>query len=122
MKKNSLATVLRWIARIWGILSIAFILVMFIGNIFLETDPYQFQSEELLAFAFFPVGVLAGVLLGFWQEMRGGIIALGSLIIFYIVELISSGTIAKGPWFLLVAAPGLFFIAAALASREKAVV
>ena len=60
MKKNSLATVLRWIARIWGILSIAFILVMFIGNIFLETDPYQFQSEELLAFAFFPVGVLAG--------------------------------------------------------------
>jgi len=118
MKNNSLSAILRWIARIWGILSIAFILIMFIGEGLGEWGSASFKAYEIIAALFFPVGILVGIVIGYWKELLGGIVTICSLIAFYIIVSIGSGHLVSGPWFILVAAPGLWFIATALVSRK----
>ena len=110
---------IRWTARIWSVLSIAFILVFWIGEGMQDPGGFdRITPLEILMKLFFPVGVCVGMGIGWRREMAGGWIAVGSLFMFYILNAVFSGDFPSGPWFLLVSAPGFLFLAAGLAMKR----
>ena len=59
---------------------------------------------------FFPYGVLLGLVLAWRFEKTGGFVAALSMVLFYVIHQVESGGLPRGPWFFLIAAPGLLFI------------
>lgn len=106
---------LKWIARIGSLFSITIIgLFAFGGN-----EPLQLLSLiEAIGFACFPVGVMAGILIGWEWPLRGGLLSLGSLLGFYVWHFVSSGSFPSGPWFAVFAMPLFFFIASAFCNHK----
>lgn len=98
---------LKWLARIISLISIGIILLSLYG----EKFEYQivFASNWML-FAFFPVGVAAGLLIGWRSEGLGGSITVISLISFYIINYIFAGGFPQGWTIPLVSSPGIAFI------------
>jgi hypothetical protein len=76
---------------------------------------------EWVGIGFFPIGVSLGLLLGWWREAPGGIITLASLSGFYLWHFCVAGRFAAGPWFVLLAAPGVLYLAAASLSASPLV-
>ncbi len=107
MDKLKLAILIRWIARIWSIASGGLLLLFFIGEGF---NPAQITAAQWLLLAFFPVGVLAGMVVGWFKEGLGGTITLCSLLLFYFCETLSRGSPPAGWAFVLIAAPGVLFL------------
>ncbi len=105
-------TGLRWLARITSIASIGIILMFAFG----EGTP---TAREWVLLAFFPIGLAIGLLLGWWRELTGGVVALSSMVIFYALMFASSGKLPTGPYFAILAAPGLLFLLAGLWSRAR---
>lgn len=100
-----LALVLRWTARIWSVATIALVLAFIIGERGQGPGP-----RDLLFFLFFPIGICAGMVVAWWKERLGGIITVGSLLVFYVLQYAIAGRLPRGPWFLVFAAPGLLFL------------
>jgi hypothetical protein len=94
-------TWLRNLARLWVVLSLAFLVWMLFGGA--EATP---EGNQWLGLLFFPIGVAAGLILTFWRERLGGALALLSLGAFYLQR---EGDVA-GPWPALIAAPALLFL------------
>ena len=103
-------TVLRWIARAWGIASALLLLAFAFGG----REHFRLTAGETVEFLLFPVGVIAGFVVAWWRELAGGLITMGSLALFYLLLFARDGRLAIGPYFLLFAAPGLLHIASAL--------
>jgi hypothetical protein len=100
---------LRWIARIASILSVAVILMFLFGE---EFDVSKITANQWLGFLFFPVGLIAGFIIGWKKEMLGGIISILSLLGFYFIYgLLVSGRIPQGFAFIIFALPGFLFLA-----------
>jgi hypothetical protein len=112
-------SVIRWIARILGLLSLAFILIFFFGEADFS-EPLHLDPRELIMIVFFPLGVILGNLLGWWREGLGAIITISSLAAFYLADLIFTGTWPSGPFFALLASPGILFVLYWLLSKRKA--
>lgn len=110
---------LRLTAKIWSILSIGFVLLIFIGEMMNPTGQ-PLSPIEWLGLAFFPIGVLIGLILAWWYEGIGGVVTALSLVAFYIWEATLSGSLADSPFFFLVAAPGFLFLACWFWSRDRA--
>jgi len=110
--------VVRWVARVWSILSVIFILAFAIGEAGSGRGP---TAREWVGLSLFPIGVCLGLIVAWFCERLGGILALVSLVAFYVWNVGRSGRLPRGPFFFLVAAPGLLFLAAALLSRQSAV-
>ena len=109
---------LRLTAKIWSLLSIGFVLLIFIGEMMGSTGP-ALTLDEWVGLAFFPIGVVIGLILGWWREEIGGAVTILSLLAFYIWDLLRSGDFPGGPFFLLVAAPGFLFLAGWFFSRRR---
>ncbi len=71
-------------------------------------------AMEWLGLAFFPGGVMVGLIIAWWRELPGGILSILSLIGFYVWHVIESGRLAAGPFFVLLTTPALLFVVAAL--------
>ena len=111
-------TPIRWIARLWSIASVGFILLMFIGSGLEEGfNPAQFTFRDLVGLFFFPFGVCLGMILAWRWEGLGGGITVGSLLAFYAALRVMDGRFPRGPWFALLAAPGILFLVCWLLSR-----
>jgi len=111
-------TAIRWIARVWSIASVGFVLLMFVGSGLAEGfDPAQFTSRDLIGLFFFPFGVCLGMIAAWRWEGLGGGIAVGSLLAFYAALRVMDGRFPRGPWFVLIAAPGFLFLVCWLLSR-----
>ena len=111
--------VVRWAARILCILSVGFILLFFFG----EADfsqPLRISWREVIMILFFPLGVVGGNVLGWWREGLGAVVCIGSLLLFYLVDLVFTGTFPSGPFFALLALPGLLFGVCWFLARRKA--
>jgi hypothetical protein len=115
--KILLITILRWIARIWSIASIAFLSFMLIASIVGagEENGGFASSREVVQFLFFPLGILIGMIIAWKWEGLGGIITTGSIIVFHVFrpDLIFEGM------FDVLAVPGLLFLACWLLSRGQ---
>jgi len=117
--KRNIATIRR-IARIWSIASVGFILLMFIGSGLAEGfNLAQFTSRDLVGLFFFPFGVGLGMIVAWRREGLGGGITVGSLLAFYAALWAMDGRFPRGPWFALVAAPGVLFLACWWLSRHR---
>ena len=113
MKNNKqTAQSIRWIARIWGSISLAF-LVFFVGAHLIASltgdgEPLgKFNSEsEMISFAFFPVSLIIGLGIAWKWEGLGGLITIAGIIGFHVMrpDLIFNVMIDG------LAAPGLFYI------------
>jgi hypothetical protein len=106
--------ILHWIARVWSVLSIAMLVLFVFGEAF-ETRP---SGTELVGLIFFPIGVMVGLILAWWREMAGGLVAVGSLAAFYLWNFFQGGRLPLGPWFVLVVMPGFLFLISALSTRR----
>jgi len=107
-KTTRVTRILRWAARGLSLVSIGFLLLFFFG----EADfsqPLQLTPQEWVLVAFFPIGVVAGMVLGWWREGAGSLVSLAALLAFYIADLMFTGTFPGGPFFLLFTLPGFLF-------------
>lgn len=97
-------SILRWIARLWGVASTLLLLAFTFGG----HEHLHFTAVEAAVFLLFPVGVVLGFGVAWWRERFGGLITVGSLAVFYLV----SGILGKplSPYFLLFAAPGFLHL------------
>jgi len=108
MKNSNPYKWLRWIARISGILIVAFTLFIFIGE-FIEgqhRNPSALASYTpiiLIIFAVWTIA-LAGLVLALWKEGLGGLMSLASFMLVYILNLFNKQATMKAN------ALGIFFI------------
>lgn len=109
---------LAWVARIWSVSGIAFVLLFVFGDVFNGHGAGPTKSEWI-GLALWPTGVTIGLVIAWFRKGTGGIIAIVSLISFYIWHFLERGKLPGGPYFALVAAPGFLFILSALLSRPR---
>ena len=107
---------LHWTARVWSIASVCLIFGFLVGE-----GVHPRTSAELLGFFFFPVGICVGMVLAWWKEGLGGVITVGSLVVFYVIHLASSGTLPHGLAWLAFAVPGFLFVLSWYRSRSSAI-
>ena len=110
--KKQIARIVLIIARIWGSLSLAFLVFMvgahLIGALFgSEESGSGFQSTaEVFSFIFFPVSIMIGLALAWKWEGLGGIITTIGIICFHILR----PDLIFDPMIDALAFPGLLFI------------
>ena len=110
-KPSIVTLIVRWMARTWIIASVGFILLMFIGSSLVEGfNPAQLASRDWIELLFFPFGVGLGMIVAWRREGLGGGITVGSLLAFYAALRVMDGRFPRGPWFALVAVPGVLFL------------
>ena len=115
--KMKMATLsLRWIARAASLLSIGLILMFLIGDSF---NPARVRPREWIGLAFFPVGVVAGMIVAWWKEGFGGAITLASLVAFYGIYGWLMGSNVNSAAFIFFATPGFLFLICWLLSRSQ---
>jgi len=105
----------RWVrivARVGSIFSIVIIILFLMGE---EMNPHSVQPtpSEWIMILFFPLGVIAGMIEGWWHEKAGGLVTVLSLIVFYIIGWVVQGRLPNGPFFVLLSMPGFLFLLAA---------
>jgi len=112
--------IVRWMARVSSGLTAALILLIFIGEGLDEGfDPllHLTARETVMMVAFAAVWV--GLLLGWKWELHGGLLTICGMIAFYLVDYLFSGTLPRGPFFLIFASPSLLFLYCGLQTRKK---
>ena len=67
----------------------------------------------------FAVPGTSGLIIAWYREKLGGIITITCLLLFYAVHLAESGNLPNGPWFSLIAAPGLLFLISTLRNDKN---
>jgi hypothetical protein len=105
---------LRWIARVWSIASTLFVLAFLLPGEFGRPT-----ASEAVGLLLFPAGVVLGFVIAWWREGVGGAITVGSLALFYLWMFARDGRLPSGPFFLLLAAPGILYIIGALLWRSR---
>jgi len=94
---------LRWVGRVWSLASIGLLGAFLFGE---GLPPLTAQT------VLFPFGVMFGLALAWRFERVGGLVAALSVGVFYALAYADGGGFPRGPWFFLIAAPGLVFILA----------
>ena len=117
--QNRYVTIIRWIARIWSILSLAFLLLFFGASIIGSIGTDTFVFKDVLQFVFFPIGLAIGLIIAWKWEGLGGIIAIASIIAFHLQMLIKLGDLDFTLIIELLAAPGILFILYWILSRKR---
>lgn len=102
-----------WLARVLSAMSIGIVLMFAFG------EPGTPTVRDWLLLAFFPIGMVLGLLLGWWQELLGGLITVGSLMVFYGLMWMYSGHLPPGPYFAMLGSPGVLFVIVGLLARAN---
>lgn len=112
--------VIRWIARVLAALMAALIAFMFVGNAVTDgVGPLiELTFREGLMMAAFGV-VFLGLIISWKWDKLGGWLVVGGMAFFYLLDFAFSGTFPRGPFFPLIALPGLLFLLVGY-SRKKA--
>ena len=119
MTTTSISFIARWVARAWSILNVLLVFMFAIGASLRPTGT-EANLQQWIGLALWPVGVAVGLLLAWLHEALGALLALSCLIAFYLWNLLRTGSVPRGPFFFLIAAPALVFLLAATLSRRKA--
>ena len=120
MSKIPGSRAIEWIARIWSLASLGFVLLFVFGQL-LNGNGARPTQAEWIGLGFFPGGVCLGLVIAWFRTRLGGAIAAVCVIAFYLWSLLERGRLPAGPYFVLVAAPGILFLLASFMSlpREK---
>ena len=106
---------LKWLARVSSLASIGLLGLFLFGG----EESISPTLREAVAMAFFPFGVIAGMIVGWKYELRGGLISVISLGLFYAVMAIMRRGIPTTPWFVVFTLPGILFLAAGLLQKRR---
>jgi len=112
--------VVRWIARIYASVMAALILLIFVGEALadgFEPILHLTVRETKMMIAFFAVWL--GLLLGWKWDLFGGLLTICGVAAFYLLDYVFSGTLPRGPFFLILTSPGLLFIYYGWQKRKK---
>ena len=120
---NKTLRILRIVARVWGSLALAIILLFFLGDILISDPGPGPTLLELIGFAFIPLGLVIGLLLSYKYELTGGLITILSWLIHNSYKMLTQQTapfnfFLSGP-FLIAVSPGLLYLIYGLISRRK---
>jgi len=113
-----LTDIIRWAAKVWSMASVGLVLLIFVGEALSPSTSDPFTPSELVGLLFFPLGTCLGMVLAWRREALGGAVTVASMVAFYGWMYLDRGDFPRGPYFLLVAAPGILFSLAALLSRS----
>ena len=113
-KLNITTLSLRRMARAASLLSIGTILLFLVGF-----NPGSVRPREWVGLAFFPAGVVIGMIVAWWKEGFGAGITLASLAAFYGVYGLLMGSRVNSVAFVVFASPGFLFLIAWLLSRSN---
>jgi hypothetical protein len=105
-KLKPMFIIVRWIARIWSLLSI---IVLSLPTII--DGPYWMQVStlrEIVGHICF-LGIFLGLILAWRWELLGASMIISSLLVFYIVMFIT-GRLPIGLYLILISFPGLLFL------------
>ena len=102
---------LYWIARVWSLVALFFLLFLLTAHIveaIKESKPFfgAMSNDELFSFLFFPLGVLVSLIIVQFKHRLGGYLCLLSTMIF----LISRPELLANPIIYSFGAPGLLFL------------
>ncbi len=103
---------LKLAARLSSLASIGLLLAFIFGEFGSPTP------AEMALLAFFPFGVMIGMVIGWWKDLIGGAVTVSALAAFYLLFTIQSSHIPPGPYFALFALPGGLFLVAGLLERR----
>jgi len=106
----------RWLARLMSLFSVGIVALFFLAEPF---KPSTVRPREWVGLAFFPAGVVIGLLVACWKEGLGAAISLCSLAAFYLVFSWLMGSNIHGPWFVIFGSPAFFFLTAWLLSKRN---
>jgi hypothetical protein len=99
---------IEFLARLTSIASITLLVMLFQAEAF---NPSSIALQEWIGLVFFPTGVIVGMIVAWWKEGVGALIALGSLAAFYLVY----GCLMRnhiGGWaFVAFSSPALLYLA-----------
>ena len=101
MKRNTWAAILRWVARVWSVAAVGLLCAFLFGE---GLPPLTVRS------VLFPFGVMLGLILAWWFERIGGLLAAVCMLLFYALHYLSCDGFPKGYAFLLVSAPSVVFL------------
>ena len=110
--------IIRLVARILATIMATFIAFMLVGNTVSDgIGPlFELTLRESLMMAVFVV-VFLGLILGWKWEKLGGWLVVGGMALFYLLDFAFSGTFPRGPFFALIALPGLLFLFAGYSKK-----
>ena len=106
----------RWLGRLMSLLSIGIIALFFLAEPF---DPARVRPREWVGLAFFPAGVVIGLIIAWWKEGLGAGISLMSLTGFYLIYGWLMGSNVNGLAFIVFTSPAVLFLIARLLSRSN---
>jgi len=117
--QTRIITMIRWIARIWGTLILAFVL-FFVVALIVGGDEFGdglFNTREVITFIFFPVSTVIGLSIALKREGLGGLITtlgmIGLLIMRF--DLLSNLYFIVG-----IAPPGILYMVYWYVTKRKA--
>ena len=107
---------LRWAARLLSLASIGILAMFIAGDVPL---PGRVAARDWVGLAFFPLGVVVGMIVGWRREGLGAAIGLTSLACFYVVygQWLRGSAASLGWWFLVFSTPLLLFLLTWIVSR-----
>jgi uncharacterized membrane protein len=106
-------------ARIWSIASVAFVVLMVAGELLYPHASPPSAFRDLVGLFLFTFGTCVGMVLAWRWEGVGGGVTLGSILAFYALLRAIDGRFPRGPYFALVAAPGVLFLLAWALARAR---
>jgi hypothetical protein len=101
-------TILRWLARIFSLLPITFVIVTIVHE---GSNPIGIIRSTGGLFLFFPIGVSVGFLRAWRWELIGSVVSLANMALFYVMHHVQRGRYPGGPWFLVFLLPAMLFLA-----------
>lgn len=117
---NKPVKIVRWIAKVLAVALAAMLMLFFIG----EAATGGINSLTGLSLGEFLMfltllGVLAGLLLGLKWELFGGVLTIGSMAAFYLLDYLFTGDFPDGPFFLILISPSFLFLYLAFKVRPE---
>lgn len=116
---NSSHSAVRWAARLTGAGTLGLLLLFVVAHVFENPPGPRPTSSEWLGLMFFPTGVIVGLIVAFFRERLGALIAISSLAVFYLWHLAGRGEFPSGPYFFLFTSPAFLFLASGLLEKAS---
>ena len=99
--------VIELLARVGSIASVTLLIMIFMNDAF---NPSDISRNEWAGLAFFPIGVVIGMVIAWWKEGVGSVVTVGSLVGFYLVYGYLLRNHIGGLAFIAFASPGFLFL------------
>ena len=106
----------RWLARLTSLVSLWIVAMFLLAEPF---NPKNVRPREWVGFVCFPIGVMLGLIIGWWKEGLGAVISLTSLAAFYGIYGWLMGSNINKPAFIVFTSPAFLFLIAWILSRSN---